>query len=126
MQVDIRIARTVRRTILAVGVPATTFFGPLAARAIDTGLETTAQTAGVDTSASIEGIAGTAISQVLGLVGVIFLILMIVAGLMWMTAGGNDEKVAKARKIMTGAVVGLVIVFSSLVITRFVFTAIGQ
>jgi len=123
---DSAIMRVLRRTSVVIGVFMTTFFGPLAANALDSGLQTTAQAAGVSTSSSIEGIIGSAITQVLGLVGVIFLVLMIVAGVLWMTAGGNDEKVAKARKIMTGGVVGLVIVFSSLVITRFVFTALGQ
>jgi len=124
--------RTVRHLIkvpsrVAAFFASTLAFGTaLPARAIETGLEDTAKTAGLDTSSSIEGIVGTGITQVLGLVGILFLILMIASGVMWMTAGGSEEKVSRARKIMTGAVVGLIIVFSSLVITRTVFQALGQ
>ena len=60
------------------------------------------------------------ISYALGFVGVVFLILMIVGGLMWMTAAGNDERVNKAKSLITNAVIGMVIVFSAYAITYFV------
>ena len=62
------------------------------AHAVETGLRETAQAAEISTTGSIELTVGTIIQQALGLVGVIFLILMVVAGFMWMTAGGNDRR----------------------------------
>ncbi len=41
---------------------------------------------------------------------------------MWMTAAGNAEKIDKAKKILTGAVIGLVIVLSSFAIASFIIS----
>lgn len=115
-----------KRLFYTIAASVSMFF--LAAKnafAIKTGLETTAKTAGLDTSVSIEGITGSLISQALGFVGIIFLVLMIVGGLMWMTAGGNEEKVTKAKNLIKGAVIGLIIVFSSFYITEFILKAVG-
>jgi hypothetical protein len=45
----------------------------------------------------------TIIQVVLGLLGTIFVILMIYAGILWMTAGGNDTQVKKAQNIIQRA-----------------------
>ncbi len=63
---------------------------------------------------------GLIIGLVLSFVGVIFLLLMIYAGLTWMTAQGNQEQVNKAKDLMINAVVGLIIVLAAYAITAFV------
>jgi hypothetical protein len=63
---------------------------------------------------------GLIIGVILSFVGVVFLILMIFAGLTWMTASGNQEKVTKAKDLMINAVIGLVIVVAAYAITAFV------
>jgi len=63
---------------------------------------------------------GNVIGTVLSFLGVIFLILTIAGGIMWMTAGGNQEQVGKAKKLITSAVIGLVIVFASYALTSFI------
>lgn len=63
---------------------------------------------------------GSIIGLVLSFVGVIFLILMIFAGLTWMTASGNQEKVNKSKDLMINAVIGLVIVMAAYAITAFI------
>ncbi len=65
-------------------------------------------------------VVGTGIKLVLTLVGLIFLILMVYAGLLWMTARGEEAQVEKARKIIVAAVIGLVIVVSAYAITTLV------
>ena len=60
----------------------------------------------------------------LGLLGVIFVILIIIAGFGWMTAGGDEEKLRKAKQTMQRAVVGLIIVAAAYSITYFVFKAL--
>jgi len=47
----------------------------------------------------------TIIQVVLGLLGTIFVILMIYAGILWMTAGGNDTQVKKAQNIIQRAAI---------------------
>ena len=58
--------------------------------------------------------------------GAITLILFIVAGFMWLTAAGAEEKITKAKDIMKGAVIGLVIIMGSYGIAQFVFYAISR
>jgi hypothetical protein len=41
-----------------------------------------------------------------------------------MTAGGNEEKVEKARKLLTRGVIGLIIIIGSYAIWYFVFDAL--
>ncbi len=60
-----------------------------------------------------ETIVGIVISAVLGFLGVIFIVLMVYGGILWMTAGGNDEKVGKAKNIIRNAAIGLVVVLIS-------------
>jgi len=85
------------------------------------GLEKTATEAGIKTGVnSPEVIAGTVLQQVLSFVGVLFLGLMLYAGFLWMTAGGNEEKVDEAKKIILAAVVGLIIIAAAYAITQFV------
>lgn len=60
------------------------------------------------------------INGILSLVGTIFLILIIYAGILWMTASGNEEKVTSAKSIATQAVIGLIITLGAYAITAFV------
>lgn len=62
---------------------------------------------------------GSLIGAVLSFVGVIFLILMIYAGILWMTAGGNQEQVSKAKNLITSSIIGLIIVFGAYAITSY-------
>lgn len=68
----------------------------------------------------LEQTIGTLINVFLGLLGIIFLVLIIYAGFLWMTAAGDDGKVKTARSIMTTSVVGLVILLSAYAISSFV------
>ena len=60
------------------------------------------------------------INIILELLGVILVLLILYAGFLWMTAAGSEEKITKARKIITSAVVGLAIILSAYAITQFV------
>jgi len=55
----------------------------------------------------------TLIGYILGLIGSIALLLIIIAGVMYMTSMGNEEKITKSKKIITGAVIGLAIALLS-------------
>ncbi len=82
----------------------------------------TADAAGVKDNADISVLIGSVISTALTLVGLIFLILMVYAGYLWMTARGEEDQIDKARKIIIAAVIGLVIVVSAYAITVLVTT----
>lgn len=68
----------------------------------------------------LEQTLGMLINVLLGLLGIIFLVLVIYAGFLWMTAGGDEKAVAKAKSIMITAVIGLVILLSAYAISSFV------
>lgn len=76
--------------------------------------------------ANIQTIVVRIIQIVLSLLGIIALGLIIWAGFLWMTAAGVEEKISKAKKILIGAIIGLVIVFSSWAITFFLIRALTE
>jgi len=57
----------------------------------------------------------------LGFLSVVFIALILYAGFRWMTSGGNEEHITKAKKIMIASVIGLGIVLTALAITNFIF-----
>jgi len=63
---------------------------------------------------------------VLGLVGTIFILIMIYAGIMWMTAQGNSEKVEKAKSTIREAIYGIIIVLTAYAITYFITKMLTQ
>lgn len=69
---------------------------------------------------------GTIINVGLGLLGAVLLILTIYAGFLWMTAGGNDEQVTKAKAWIRNAVIGLIITLAAYSIANFVVKEIGD
>ncbi|MDD5071283.1 MAG: hypothetical protein PHQ42_00940 [Patescibacteria group bacterium] len=64
-------------------------------------------------------IAGGIIKIFLSFLGIIFTVLMIYGGYLWMMARGNQEQVTKAKELIINAVIGLVIVVAAYAITYF-------
>jgi len=64
--------------------------------------------------------SGQLIGSLLSFIGVVFMVLIIAAGFKWMTSGGNQTKVDKAKDLLIAAVIGLVIVLSAYAITAFI------
>ena len=62
---------------------------------------------------------GQLIKTALGFLGSLILIIIIYAGFLWLTAGGNTEQVEKAQKWMLNAVIGLVIITMAFFITDY-------
>lgn len=73
----------------------------------------------------IPSIVGKVIQIGLSLLGILFFLLVLYAGFIWMEARGNTEEVEKAKAIIEGAIIGLVIVSAAYAITNFVFTSIA-
>lgn len=81
--------------------------------------------AGSLSSADPRLLIGRIINISLGFLGVIAVGLIIYAGFIWMTSGGDDEKVATAKKIIKNGVIGLAIILSSWAIATFVLNMLG-
>ncbi len=72
------------------------------------------------TKTDIRVIIGNIITIALGFLALLFLVLTLIAGFQYMTSGGNEEKTRTARKHLTNALIGLVIVLMAWAITRFI------
>lgn len=72
--------------------------------------------------ANLLDVVGAVVGVALGLVGTVFLILMIYAGYNWMTAQGEEEKVTKAKAIIIQSIIGIIIVVGAYAAWRFVFS----
>jgi len=60
------------------------------------------------------------INVAMGLLGMVVVVLILAGGFMWMTAGGSDEKITKAKGLIFGGVIGLAIILSAYAIAQFV------
>ena len=83
------------------------------------------ESSGFDGSVSIGSIMATIIKGFLGLLAMIFLVLILYGGYLWMTARGNEEQVKKAKDNITAATIGLAIIIAAYSITYFVFKYVG-
>ena len=89
------------------------FCVPQLAFAQEADLAAVGTAAGIDTETSLLEIIGNIISIFLGLLGVIFLVLVIYAGFLWMTSQGSEEKIKTAKNILKNATIGLVITLAA-------------
>ncbi len=66
------------------------------------------------------------INILLGFLGVLAVILVLLGGFKWMTAGGNEDKIAEAKKLMGAGLVGLVIILAAFAIASFVVNQLAD
>ena len=84
------------------------------------------QGAGYKTSGvNVETLIGLGIATVLSFVGVIFLILAIYGGYIWMLARGNEQEVERAKEIIKNSIIGLVVVIAAYAISWYIINALG-
>lgn len=66
------------------------------------------------------------INVVLSFLLVITVIIMIYAGVTWMSASGNEEKISQAQGILKAAVIGLIIILLSATLARLIIQSAGD
>ncbi|NCN07786.1 hypothetical protein GW933_03820 [Candidatus Falkowbacteria bacterium] len=69
---------------------------------------------------------GEVIQIFLGFLGILAVVLIIYAGFLWMTAGGDSGKVDKAKDYIKNAVIGIVIILAAYIITSFVLEQVNN
>ena len=98
-----------------------------AATLTNEGLGLTAKTAGLGATATpLPVIVGNIIFAALSLLGIIFVLLMIYGGFIWMQARGNTDDVKKAKDIITNAIIGIAIIALAFAVTSFVVNRIAE
>ena len=80
---------------------------------------------GETTRMTIGGIVSVAISLVMLVGALVFFFMLILGGLKWVMAGGDEKAVATARTQITNALIGLAIVFAAFAIMKLIETVFG-
>jgi hypothetical protein len=78
-------------------------------------------------NATLPETIGNIITVALGFLGVLFIVLILYAGFLWLIANGDDTKIKKAKGMMINSIIAVVIIFLAYAITNFVLvTVIGE
>ncbi|MBU1029056.1 Ig-like domain-containing protein, partial [Patescibacteria group bacterium] len=116
--------RTKRFTFLIILLFGIAIFALPALAQVDLGLEY-GESLGL-TSTDIRITIGRIINAFLGLLGIVAVLLILYAGFLWMTAGGDSQQIDKAKAWMRNGVIGLVIIMSAYAIASFILGAIQR
>ena len=80
---------------------------------------------GTRSSITIKEIAVNVLNFLLSIVGILGIISLIVGGGMYLTAYGDEKRIETGKKIVTYAIIGIVIALGALAVTRQVASLIG-
>lgn len=80
------------------------------------------QAAGFNGTTDVRVTIARIVRVALSFLGTVLFLIMLWAGFLWMTAGGNQEKIDEAKKWLGGAVIGLIIILAAYGLTTFVIT----
>ncbi|MDD5110729.1 MAG: hypothetical protein PHI63_05990 [Patescibacteria group bacterium] len=72
------------------------------------------------------GLVGLVLGALLAFLGVVFMLLMIMAGWRWMMARGNEAEVTKAQETIKSAAIGLLVVLLAYALVTFASAIITQ
>ncbi|MEK7189898.1 MAG: pilin [Patescibacteria group bacterium] len=64
------------------------------------------------------------INVALGLLGIVAVVIILIGGFEWMTAGGNEEKTGEARNRIFAGIIGLAIILSAYALAQFVINSL--
>lgn len=85
------------------------------------GATESAKKIGLKTDTDLVNLTGNLLGVIFSFISVVFFILIIYSGILWMTARGNDQQTEKAKEIIIGAVAGVILIVGAFAITNFVF-----
>lgn len=73
----------------------------------------------------IPSLSGRIIAGILGVVGAISLVMFVWGGFLWLTSGGNADRIQKGKITLTWSTIGLLVIFASYALTRTVLDALA-
>ena len=74
--------------------------------------------ASVSSALSLSQIALNVLQFLLGIAGVLALIMLVVGGIMYLTSAGDEERIDNGKKIFKNALIGVIIIMTSMVLVR--------
>lgn len=69
----------------------------------------------------VNSIIANFVNVLISISGIIFLLIVVYGGFLYMTAGGDEAKIKKAKSMLTSGVIGLIIITAAFGISLFVF-----
>jgi hypothetical protein len=83
-----------------------------------------AESVGLGKTGNIWQFIGNVVNVVLSAVGVLLLLVLIYAGALWgFLSRGDPAQIKKAKEMIINAIIGLLIIFASYMLTNFVITS---
>jgi hypothetical protein len=76
-------------------------------------------------STDAEDVIGQGINILMMFMGAIMFALVVYGGGLWMTAGGNNEQITKAKNIIIWSALGVMVMLASYIVINFVFTQVA-
>lgn len=73
-------------------------------------------------TADLESTVIKIVQWVLAFLSLIAVVMILYGGFVWMTAGGNEDKVSTAKKTISAAVIGLIVILLAWAIVTFVLS----
>lgn len=96
----------------------------MAAAQVDLGLEYATEI-GLGTE-DVRTTVSRVIRAFMGLLGIVAVVIILLGGFKWMTAGGDATKVDDAKKLIAQGIIGLIVIMMAFAIANFVVGAIAQ
>lgn len=97
-----------------------------AASTVTAGLTVASNAAGYSAAASLPTIIGKLISVILGFSGIVFVLIVVYAGILYLTAQGEEGNIKKAKKLLSSSIIGLIIIVASYAIAAYVIAALVE
>ena len=77
-------------------------------------------------SADLQKATINIINWILSLLAVVAIIMVIYGGFMWLTSAGNEERITKAKKILSSARIGLAVIILSWALVRYAISILNN
>ncbi len=97
-----------------------------ASSAVEEGLGVAGEAAEYTTNLELTTIVANIIDVILGLTGMAFVIILVYAGILYLTAAGEDKNIIKAKKLISSSILGIIIIIAAYAIARTIFAALSD
>lgn len=81
---------------------------------------------GVSPTTGLSIFLGVTINYLFGAVAIVFIVIILIGGYLWMAARGSQEQIDKAKKFVTNGFFGLMVIFLSYALVFLILAALSN